>query len=241
MDPKISHKAYVLHTRPYQESSLLVELLTIDGRISAIAKGAKRPKSSFRGILQPFIPLLTSLVGRNELKTLTHAEVVYNPGLPRCARNDGGFLQGEYLFAGFYVNELLVRLLLKESPCDFLFQAYEKILQDLRDQRDLWVCLRLFEKSLLKALGYELNLTHDVHTGEVILPDANYIYLLEQGPVRIAEHTQYEYVFSGKSLLDLAQENLQDPISCKQVKPLLKQALAVHLGARPLQTPCLLR
>ncbi|MGA2654454.1 MAG: DNA repair protein RecO, partial [Gammaproteobacteria bacterium] len=200
--------AYVLHTRAYQETSLLVELLTLQGRISVIAKGAKRPKSSFRGILQPFIPLLINCVGRNELKTLTYAE----------ASEQHVLLQGEYLFAGLYVNELLMRLLLKESPCDFLFHAYENILQDLRNQKDLWVCLRLFEKTLLQALGYELNLSHDVNTGEVIEPDAHYIYLLEKGPVRVDEVSAEGYVFSGKSLLDLAQDNLQDRASCKQVK-----------------------
>lgn len=224
------HAAYVLHTRAYQESSLLVELLTLQGRISVIAKGAKRPKSHFRGIVQSFIPLMISYVGRNELKTLTYAEALEQPIL----------LQGEYLFAGLYVNELLMRLLLKESPCDFLFHAYEKVLQDLRNQKDLWICLRLFEKTLLKALGYELNLTFDAHTGEVIEPDAQYIYLLEKGPVRIEQVSTDDYVFLGKSLLDLAQDNLQDRNSCKQVKQLLKQALALHLGVKPLQSPLLL-
>jgi DNA repair protein RecO (recombination protein O) len=232
MDPKISlQAAYVLHTRAYQESSLLLELLTLQGRISVIAKGAKRPKSSYRGILQPFIPLMISAVGRSELKTLTSAEVISQQIL----------LKGNYLFAGLYVNELLMRLLLKEAPCDFLFTAYETILHDLRNEKDLWVCLRLFEKTLLKALGYELNLSHDVQTGELIEPDGLYIYVLEQGPVRIEEGSLNDYIFTGKALLDLAQDNLQDRASCKQVKQLLKQALAIHLGTRPLQSPCLLR
>lgn len=232
MNPKTAQQAaYVLHTRPFQETSLLVELLTQQGRISVIAKGAKRPKSSFRGILQPFIPLMITTVGRHELKTLTCAEV--------CTQHT--LLSGDYLFAGLYVNELLMRLLLKEAPCDFLFSAYENILNALREQQDLWVCLRLFEKNLLSALGYELNLSHDAHTGEVIEPDAHYIYLLEKGPVRIEENTTEDYVFYGKSLLDLAQDNLHDKTSCKQVKQLLKQALAVHLGARPLQSRDLIR
>lgn len=227
MNPKTAQQtAYVLHTRPFQETSLLVELLTPQGRISVIAKGAKRPKSSYRGILQPFIPLMINAVGKHELKTLTGAEVMKQQVL----------LQGDFLFAGLYVNELLMRLLLKESPCDFLFEAYEKIIQALRAQHDLWVCLRLFEKNLLSALGYELNLSHDAHTGEVIEPDAQYIYLLEKGPVRIEDNATKDYVFSGKSLLDLAQNNLEDPLVQKQARQLLRQTLLVYLGPRPLST-----
>lgn len=230
MDPKNSlQAAYVLHTRPYQETSLLVELLTLQGRISVIAKGAKRPKSSYRGILQPFVPLVIHAVGRHELKTLTYAEVSTQHIL----------LQGDYLFAGFYVNELLMRLLLKEAPCDFLFTAYEDILTALRAQQDLWICLRLFEKTLLQALGYELNLSHDVHSGELLDPTAQYIYWLEKGPVRVGSEVNVpakSYLFSGKSLLDLAQNNLNDPLVQKQARKLLQQALKIYLGSRPLCT-----
>lgn len=223
--------AYVLHTRAYKESSLLLELLTVQGRISVMAKGAKRPKSSFRGILQPFIPLLMSYVGRQELKTLTYAEIT----------TQQVSLQGDYLLAGLYVNELLMRLLLKEAPCVFIFEAYETILTALREQQDLWVCLRIFEKNLLKALGYELNLMHDAHSGELIEPDAQYIYLLETGPVRVEACSVPGFIFSGQCLLDLAQDNLQDMGSCKQAKQLLQHALAVHLGGRALNSRELLR
>jgi DNA repair protein RecO (recombination protein O) len=230
MDPNTSlHDAYVLHTRAYQESSLLVELLTKKGRLSVIAKGAKRPKSSFRGILQPFIPLSIRVVGRNELKTLTHAEVTQPHVL----------LEGDYVFAGFYVNELLMRLLLKEAPCDYLFTAYEDILSALRKQEDLWICLRIFEKTLLQILGYELNLSHDAHSGEVVDPGAQYIYWLEKGPMRWEAGTPIpakSYIFSGKSLLDLAQNDLNDPLARKQAKKLLRQALDIYLGTRPLCT-----
>ncbi len=226
MNPNLTlQSAYVLHTRAYQESSLIVELLTVDGRMSVVAKGAKRPKSSYRGILQPFIPLTLSYVGRSELKTLTYAEALSLP-----------LLQGDHLLAGFYVNELLMRLLLKESPCGQVFVAYETILTALRAQQDLWVCLRLFEKALLKALGYELNLSYDAHTGEHIEHCAEYVYLLEQGPVRLAQAVNQDknYIFSGKSLLALAEDDLQDPHVRKQAKQLLQQALQVHLGPRPL-------
>lgn len=227
MDLKASQQAYVLHTRAYQESSLLVELLTPQGRMSVIAKGAKRPKSSFRGILQPFIPLQILFVGRNELKTLTHAEV---EGTPYS-------LQGDYLFAGLYVNELLMRLLLKEAPCVVLFKAYQDVLLDLYKEQDLWICLRLFEKTLLKILGYELNLHYEADTGEVLDPEAQYVYWLEKGPMRLTDDQHapdHSYVFSGKSLIDLAQDNLTDPLVQKEAKQLLRQALQLYLGTRPL-------
>ncbi|HLF65980.1 MAG TPA: DNA repair protein RecO C-terminal domain-containing protein, partial [Gammaproteobacteria bacterium] len=146
-------------------------------------------------------------------------------------------LGGDHLLAGFYVNELLMRLLLKESPCGELFQAYEEILTALRAQEDLWVCLRIFEKALLKALGYELNLSFDAHSGAQIDHTAEYVYLLDQGPVRLSEALATEdknYIFSGKSLLALAQNDLQDPIVRKQAKQLLQQAIQLHLGPRPL-------
>lgn len=225
---------YILHTRPYSESSVLAEVLLADhGRVSMIAKGAKRPSSKHKGILQPFIPLTLSCVGRNELKTLTHVEVAAPPlGL-----------QGDYLLAGFYVNELLMRLLLRDSPCSHIFCAYQEVLAALLAQQDLWVCLRIFEKNLLSALGYELNLTHDVSTGEALLPDAHYLYLLENGPVRIDANCVVQkgaLIFSGKSLLDLARNNLQSASSRQQAKRLLQQALQIHLGSRPLCSSSLL-
>jgi DNA repair protein RecO (recombination protein O) len=225
------HTAYVLHTRAYQESSLLVELLTPQGRLSVMAKGAKRPKSMYRGILQPFIPLTFSCSGSRELKTLTYAEVKTHVGL----------LQNDYLLAGLYVNELLMRLLLKESPCGLLFNAYETVLAALFQQQDLHICLRLFEKNLLKFLGYELNLTHDAQSQEAINPDAQYIYVLDQGPVQVMDGNNLgNYIFCGKTFLDLAQENLIDAKTRQQVKQLLRQALQVHLGAKPLTSRQLL-
>lgn len=229
MNPKLLQSAYILHTRPFSETSLLVELLTHDGRISVIAKGAKRPKSMFRGILQPFIPLTISYSGRNELKTLTYAQVKVQQPL----------LQGHYLLAALYLNELLMRLLLKESPCAQLFSAYENALMALFKQENLWICLRLFEKELLSALGYELNLSHDAQSLEAIDVNAQYIYILEKGPVRVenvALVAAKTYIFSGKCLLDLSQNNLSDPISQQQAKQLLRVALQVYLGERALHS-----
>src|SRR4051812_48805305 len=104
MKPVLLQPAYVLHRRDYRESSFLVELFALEyGRLTVIARGARKAKSLLPGLLQPFIPLLVSWSGKTELLTLTHAE----------AHGEIKNLHGDCLFAGFYLNELLMCLLQK--------------------------------------------------------------------------------------------------------------------------------
>src|SRR5690554_2418718 len=107
--------AFVLHRWPYQDSSLLVELLSAEqGRFRVIAKGAKRPKSRWRSILQPFTPLQIDSRGRGDLQTLTAAE----------ASDNAIALQGHALYSGFYLNELVQRLTTPHQAIDRLFDDY---------------------------------------------------------------------------------------------------------------------
>ncbi len=144
--------AFVLHTRLYRETSLLLECLTQDeGRLTVVARGARRPKSPYLGLTQPFIPLLISYLGRGELKTLTQAEP---NGL--CQ-----FLRGDRLASGLYLNELCARLLAPHTPVAELFSVYQDTVTILGSDQPVHAPLRLFEKQLLSTLGHDLCLHQD--------------------------------------------------------------------------------
>ncbi len=237
--------AYVLHHRPYRDSSLLLEIFTPDhGRVGLVARGARSPKSRLYGVLQPFQPLLISWVGRGELATLSGAEA---NGPPQR-------LQGKSVISGFYINELLLRLLHRHDPHAALFDGYARTLPLLAqavapgvlppatlslpwlaEQR----ALRIFEKHLLKEIGYALVLGHEVENGAPIEPDQRYTYRLEQGPVRL-DGAGHGIALHGASLLSLMNEQLSDEQSLREVKSLMRAALALYLGDKSLQSRALL-
>jgi len=218
--------AYVLHHRPYRETSSLLELLTEEhGRIGAVARGARLASSRWRGLLQPFRPLLLSWSGRGELVTLTGAE-------PASAAL---MIPAERLMSAWYANELMIRLLGRSDPQRKIFLAYATVLAELAGTTSEAAALRLFEKRLLDALGYGLALTHDALTGAPIEPEHCYAYRLERGPqsVGVAEG---ELVLAGRSLLALAAERFDDDGTLKDARRLLRAALDLYLGERPLRT-----
>jgi len=238
---------FVLHQRPYRDTSLIVDLFTASqGRISVVARGVRKAKSRLAPLLQPFQPLLVSWVARGELGTLTAVE---SDGVPFI-------LNRRVLISGFYVNELLVRLLHRDDPHPDLFKAYLDVLQHLSALQlssakvsiDEQVSLRWFEKQLLDELGYALVLDHEVSSGEGIRDDALYHYYLEQGPV-LVESPQSENMLNtgssgerdfvrihGKSLFDIARGVFRDEVSLRESKRLMRAALAVHLGTKPLHS-----
>jgi DNA repair protein RecO (recombination protein O) len=165
---------YVLHTFPFKETSLVVELFSRDfGRVAAVAKGARRPRSAMRGMLQSFQPLLGAWSGKQELKTLHSLE--WYAGLL--------MLQGEALMCGFYLNELLLRLLPREDPHEVLFNTYTETLKTLAAYpQDSANILRKFELNFLQALGYAVPLIHNVRD-EAVQADQQYFYVPEVGPV----------------------------------------------------------
>ena len=167
---------YVLHTYPFKETSLVVELFTREfGRVSAVAKGARRPRSAMRGMLQSFQPLLGAWSGKLELKTLHSLE--WYSGLL--------MLQGEALICGFYLNELLLRLLPREDAHETLFDEYTQTLKALSfATTDTANILRRFELRLLQALGYAVPLTHNIRD-EAVSADAQYYYVPEVGPLSL--------------------------------------------------------
>ena len=220
------HPAFILHQRPYRETSLLLDVLTQDyGRISLIARGVRTARSPLRGLLQPFNPLLLSWQGRTELMTLTSADLNLN-GVPKQ-------LQGTSLLGGFYLNEVLTRVLQKQDPHPQLYTIYQHTLIELQTAELQEKTLRVFEKKLLAELGYGLQLDQQNL-------DANkfYRYLPEQGFVLCNENEidPQAMIFSGKSLLAINEEQFNDDDILRDAKRLMRLTLAPLLGSQPLHS-----
>lgn len=230
--------AYVLHHRPYGESSQLLEVLTRDyGRIGLITRGSRRRQRG-GNILQPFVPLLLSWTGRGELWTLTHAE---------CR---GGItpISGIILLSGFYVNELLVRMLQRQDPHPSLYDHYETLLSALAtltdrhdDRTRLQVQLRIFEKLLLESLGYGLVFDKTVDDTAVVA-DGAYRYDAGCGFSAVTKTTDAssDRVFTGASLLGLAKGAFADDHALAGAKRLMRLLIEQQLGDKPLQSRRLL-
>ena len=226
-----SKEAFVLHSYPFRETSLIVEAFSMDmGRVALVARGARRPASSFRGLLLPFQPLLLSWYGKSELRTLHRAE--WQGGHPRLA--------GMALICGLYLNELLMRLLPRDDAHEGLFVNYRETLQAMGRDADLQGILRRFEVDLLKEMGYAPILDADVR-GKPIEPERVYTYELERGPVPEEGATPNSVRLTGKTLLDMACGNYADAATQQQSKALMRMLINHHLGAQPLHTRRLLQ
>lgn len=224
--------SFVLHHRPYRETSLLVEVLGREtGRLGLIAKGARRPKSDLRGLLQPFRPLLLSWSGRGELGLLTAAEP---HGYVRG-------LGGKALFSGFYMNELLMRLLHRFDPHPELFHHYQEALEALAEGGRSEAVLRVFEKQMLESIGYGLVLDHDIDSGQPIEAGAAYRYERERGPVLISDGSSSGLCVAGETLLALAAEDIAGERTLDEAKRLMRVVLRGYLGEKPLATRSLFR
>ena len=221
--------AYVLHTYPFRETSLIVEVFSRDfGRMALLARGARRPRAAIRGLLMAFQPLEIGWAGKGEVLTLMKAE--WQGGQP--------LLAGEALFCGYYLNELLMHLLPREDAHERLFACYTEMLARLAADpsgRVREADLRSFEKALLQELGYGLTLNHD-SDGRAIDPEAFYTYRMEQGPVRLEHGEGAAQVVSGKTLCDLEAEDFSDPRSRHEAKALMRMLMAYYLAGKELET-----
>ncbi|MBA2658619.1 MAG: DNA repair protein RecO [Nitrosospira sp.] len=225
--------AFVLHTYPYRETSLVVETFTRNfGRVPLIAKGAKRPRSALRGLLLAFQPLQLTWGGKSELRTLHKAE--WQGGqMP---------LQGTAIMCGFYLNELLLRLLHRNDPHEQLFIYYKETLTALSSQKDYIPILRRFELRMLRELGYALTLDHDVMSGKPMDPNEDYYYEIERGPtLRGDNHHGHGLQLRGKTLLDMEQGDYSSAATRQQSKVLMRFILNHYLDGQPLHTRQLLK
>lgn len=220
----ISEPAYVLHSKPFRDTSILLELITLNhGRVCLIAKGVRSGKSRMQSILQPFRPLLVSWSGRGELPLLTKAE----------ESGSGASLDRKNIINGLYINELLLRFLHRHDPHRDIFTLYGRTLPALSNQDEVQQALRLYEKQLLDELGYGLILEHDVETGYPVEQDEQYCYLVEEGPVRFSRDRKGCIPVHGKSLISFARGELQDKRVLTEVKHLMRSIIQFHLGDIP--------
>lgn len=248
-------RGYVLHSYPYRETSLILQVWTEkSGRFGIVAKGVRRPKSANRSLLVPFQPLLLSWFGRGELKTLKVAE----PGAPATP------LAGESLMSAFYLNELLLKLTSREDPHEALFEAYDRAIGELRAisravapakpapvvlkpgagaQFAVEPILRRFELKLLQELGYALEMTREAGHGPPIAAEREYFYVIERGPVAAGEGEPPSNAVKlrGRTLIDLESGNLDDPATAAQAKQLMRLLINHSLNGQQLATRTLVR
>ncbi len=219
-------EAYILHTRPYKNSSMLVEAFCKNsGRHSFVAKGVKRKNSPMQGLVEPFNTLYIVWGGRGELKNLYKVESV-PPSID---------LQGDYLYAGFYLNELIMYLLHKDEAHTQLFMNYQDCLINLSAKQQTSVTLRYFELELLTELGYGVNIQSDAHTGEVVAKDKFYQYDFELGISEYRGDDRSVLQISGDTLLALEKRELSSEQQILEAKRLLRRILEFHLEGRPIK------
>lgn len=215
--------AYILHSRQYRESSLLLEALSREhGRVGLVARGARAAKSKWKNVLQPFRPLLLSWTQRGELGTLTGADQVAS--LPA--------LTGEALFCGLYANELTLRFLQRSDAHPDLFDYYRHLLMQLATGGELEPLLRIFEKQLLQSAGFGMQLDYEHGSDRAVSADAWYLYIPESGPER-RERGRDEYLVSGSALLALKSGQIEQQ-HLRELKHLMRRLIRYHLGDRPI-------
>jgi DNA repair protein RecO (recombination protein O) len=216
---------YVLHHRPWRDTSRILEVLTREhGRLTLFARAVRGPGARLAAVLQPFQRLLLSWSGRGEAPNLTGAErAAHSPPLPPGT-----------LLAAFYLNELLLKLTTRHDAQPELFDHYDLTLERLRTGAALAPCLRIFEKRLLEVLGYGLDLTAEAHSGRRIEAEARYEFL--PGVGLVAARSPAGPALCGRSLLSLATETLADSGELEDARRLLQMALAACLEGRPLAT-----
>ncbi|WP_246024719.1 DNA repair protein RecO [Paraburkholderia dinghuensis] len=234
VDSRIAEQpAFVLHSYPYRETSLVIDVLSRDhGRIALVAKGAKRPHSALRGVLQTFQPLALSWTGKGEVRTLTGAEWV------------GGMLPltGDALLCGFYVNELLVKFIAREDPHPELFRHYVVTLTRLAHDEPPVQVLRSFERVLLRETGYALALNRTVNR-KTVVADGRYVFDPERGVRELSDQVDQRDewpahwpVLAGQTLLDMEEDDYHRPQTVAQSKALMRFLLNTYLGGTPLAT-----
>jgi DNA repair protein RecO (recombination protein O) len=218
--------AFVLHHRPYRETSLLVDVFSEHhGFVTLVARGARQQRKRHHNRFQPFQPLLLSWHGRGELVTLSQVELT-EPAYR---------LAGKASLCGLYLNELLVRLLPRHEPEQQVFDAYCTALVGLQRGEDERIVLRLFEKRLLGYLGYGLLLDLEAESHRPIRDETAYVYHPDSGPWPAAG-TGSENVVSGRSLRHLNEEAGFDEISLREIKHLMRTVINYYLGGRPLRS-----
>lgn len=219
--------AYVLHTHPFRETSLIVEAFSPDhGRVALVARGARRPRSAMRGLLMAFQPVELGWFGQGEMRTL--AKVEWVGGQP--------LLQAQALLLGYYMNELLLKLLPREDAHPALFRAYAEAVHALAVGEPGQASLRRFEKTLLKELGYGLTLDREAESGRPVDPQKRYAYVAERGAVLLGGEGHEGEAYSGRALLAIARDDFSDAETLVQCRQLMRTLIQHYLGGQHLSS-----
>lgn len=218
-------RCFVLHRRPYSESSLILDVFSEEfGRLTLMAKGARSKRSNLKGALQPFTPLLLKWSGKGSMKTLRQAEPI-SLGLP---------LSGIHLYSALYVNELLGRVVAQEVPFPGLFHDYLSALTELAQSQNPEPSLRRFELALLSALGYGVDFLHCAGTGEPVDPGMTYRYREQRG--FIASVRKDNLTFYGNELIAISERRFVTKEQLQAAKRFTRIALKPYLGGKPLKS-----
>ncbi len=218
---------FLLHARPYRESSQIIEILAQNhGRIGLVARGSRRPRSGWKSTLRPFQPMRMSWSGRSTLQTLRAAEPTSPP--MRFTGND--------LMAAYYMNELLIALLHQGDPHPNLFAHYGSALAGLGSGGELEPTLRRFELALLAEIGYGLVTDRNAADGKALCSDRWYEYFADQGPVVVADSAAGRFVINGADLAAICNGDFDRPERLSIAKRLLREKLDWCMGGKPLKT-----
>lgn len=226
--------AYILHTRPYRDTSLLLDVLTADyGKVSLVAKGVKKAKNNQRYLLQPLQPLLLSWQGQHSLKTMIGVE----------ASRAKYELVGARLYSTLYANELLTYLMVQDDPSSGIYYLYEQLLHALLDDScELESSLRCFEFSLLEELGYGIDFSSEAEAGQSIEAEQSYYYIDDYGFVLTQHRPDVRSVsFQGADLQAMAMRDFALSSTRQSAKQLSRLAFKPHLRGRPLKSRELFR
>lgn len=227
-------RGYVLHLRPYRNTSLIADIFTQDyGRVHLVAKGVKSTRSKYYGLLQQFLELDFHWQGNGELYTLTALENCNDDAvrLAKLTRNS------DALASAWYCNELIMRFFGKEDSHPELYNFYKNTVQLLAEGSNIELTLRLFEKELVLQAGYALNFNYETNSGNKIEAEQEYIFNPESGVYLANEPAgQIGIKISGNTLLAIEKNRLDDEKILAETKRLMRYVISCHIGDKPLNT-----
>jgi len=232
--------AFVLHHRPWRDTSRMLDILSRDhGRLTLFARGVRGPRSRTASLLQPFTSLLVSWSGSGDAAQLTHVERAPAPSDPGAGADAAAGLPAAALLSGWYLNELLLKLTLRVDPQPAVFDLYAQALGRLREGPTPAPALRAFERDLLELLGYGLELRREARGGAPLRGDAYYHFHADLGFVETPAGADNAY--AGRSLLALADDDLQEASVLEDARRLMRAALDHALEGRELRTRAVAR
>lgn len=220
--------AFVLHSRPYKNTSAIVKFFTYDcGVLSAVVRGVKGRRAKNAPLIQPFHPVQISWKGRSDLKSIITIEDA----------GKASFLKGEHLLSALYVNELMVRLLQEGEPLYLLFGSYCEVLSQLEGGGEIECVLRKFERHLLDQLGYGVSYSEDARSGEKLDAGVHYVFVRNEGFVlENGAAGRSSFVFQGDAILAMGVDDYSQAQTRSMAKRVMRESLAIHLGDKPLNS-----